>query len=253
MTTEVSMTAVLLDERDQLLAEHLAEAQPVFDDAIQGECVLLLSGGLVSTVILFEAISQYKGVHAITVNYGQRMLREFQAATRIASLAKCKTHKILPLNDLFEHVGPMFVSSMKVPQFDSMRMAIAIGDEDEMAVPMRTEALTAIGKNRCFHVGGVDVLLGAKFISGKMMVEMVCKAASLPGCFAALAFSHTCYENKYPPAPHNLASIRRALAFRDAGFADPLIMRAKREGLLPADYPDHGYVASTKYQLKGAP
>ena len=81
--------------------------------------------------------------------------------------------------------------------------------------------------------------------------ESVQLAKSLgDGCWNALAFSHTCYEGKYPPSPHNHASLLRAKGFRDAGYADPLIQRAKRENALPSDYPDDGLVEGTKYALK---
>lgn len=74
-------------------------------------------------------------------------------------------------------------------------------------------------------------------------------AASLPGCMDALAYSHTCYNGQYPPDPHNHASILRARGFAQAALADPLILRAKKEGLLSADYPDSGLVEGSKYAL----
>lgn len=67
-------------------------------------------------------------------------------------------------------------------------------------------------------------------------------ALELPGCYEALAFTHTCYDGEYPPNPFNHASKLRAKGFLEAGAADPLILRAKQEGLLPPDYPDHGLV-----------
>lgn len=67
-------------------------------------------------------------------------------------------------------------------------------------------------------------------------------AASLPGCWEALAYTHTCYDGEYPPNPRNHASLLRAKGFRDAGLPDPLIIRAKSEGLLPNNYPDDGLV-----------
>lgn len=79
--------------------------------------------------------------------------------------------------------------------------------------------------------------------------ESVELAARLPGCMEALAYSHTCYNGQYPPDPHNHASILRARGFALAALPDPLILRAKKEGLLPADYPDSGLVEGGKYAL----
>jgi len=77
-------------------------------------------------------------------------------------------------------------------------------------------------------------------------METVKLARSLGGeCWEALAYSHTCYDGEYPPNPYNHASLLRARGFKLAGEADPLIVRAKSEGLLPDDYPDHGLVETT--------
>lgn len=60
-------------------------------------------------------------------------------------------------------------------------------------------------------------------------------------------FVHNCYDGMYPPNPFNHASLLRAKGFAEAGKADPLIVRAKAEGLLPIDYPTSGLVEGTEY------
>lgn len=89
------------------------------------------------------------------------------------------------------------------------------------------------------RVGGEAPRVVAPLIdkSKKETVEM---AVDLPGCWGALAYTHTCYHGEYPPNPRNHASILRARGFHEAGRPDPLIERAIAEGKLPATYPRDG-------------
>jgi 7-cyano-7-deazaguanine synthase len=83
---------------------------------------------------------------------------------------------------------------------------------------------------------GRDGALGSLRIETPLMhltkAQSVLLAQSLPGCMESLAYSHTAYDGKYPPTGHDHATLLRAKGFEEAGVADPLVVRAIKEGIM---------------------
>lgn len=75
----------------------------------------------------------------------------------------------------------------------------------------------------------IDIVTPLIFMSKEQTVQL---AHKLPGCWDALAYSHTSYDGKYPPTDMNHANVLRADGFEKAGLPDPLVLRAWQEGLM---------------------
>lgn len=89
---------------------------------------------------------------------------------------------------------------------------------------------TALGHDhRNGSEGYISIITPLLMASKSDTVKM---AIRLPGCWEALAYSHTSYDGTYPPTDNNHANVLRAQGFKDAGYADPLVVRAWFERLM---------------------
>ena len=79
------------------------------------QAIVLLSGGLDSMVTAALAIERGFDVHALTINYGQRHVREIEAARAIGSSLGVVSHTVLDL-DLRAFGGSALTDDMDVPK-----------------------------------------------------------------------------------------------------------------------------------------
>lgn len=234
--------------------------------------LVLLSGGQDSTTVLFRALDDGHEVYALTINYGQRHAIEIGAAARVYEEALkhyrplLLGHEILHIGSILESSSPL-VSDNELEQYADHQSLP--GGIERTFVPLRNQLFLTIAANRAvahqcesIHLGvsqedyggypdcripfliaigdAIDAGLEgvAKVDIEAPLVQMtkadtVRMAASMRGCWEALAFTHTAYDGGYPPVSHDHASLLRAKGFEEAGLPDPLVVRAARENLMP--------------------
>lgn len=228
-------------------------------------CLVILSGGQDSTTCLFLAKREYSHVFAVTYDYGQRHIRELEAATAVAALAEVDEHKIIKVGDILQGFSPLTNSEERLEQYIDHRNLP--GGVEKTFVPGRNLLFLTLAANHA-HVRGInDIMIGVSqedfggypdcrgtfIISAQTTLcrafgnpdieivtpllnltkaETVQLAKTIPGCWRALAYSHTAYDGNYPPVGHDHASLLRAKGFEEAGLPDPLVLRAVKEGLM---------------------
>jgi 7-cyano-7-deazaguanine synthase len=233
------------------------------------KALVILSGGQDSTTCLFWAKERFKEVHAVTFDYGQTHAEEIRAAARVGCLADVVTHHFVQLGPVLESTSPLTDPTQPLEtytDFDSMDEII--GDRVEKTfVPMRNALFLVLAANRAVALGcgvlvtgvcqadnanypdcredfiramedTIDRALGQRGgilgITTPLMhltkAESIRLALEQDGCYAALAFTHTAYDGKYPPTGSDHASVLRAHGFFEAGMPDPLVIRAVMEG-----------------------
>lgn len=79
------------------------------------------------------------------------------------------------------------------------------------------------------HRGTGEILIMPPLLN-KTKAQTVEMALKLSGCWEALAYSHTSYDGTYPPTDNNHSNVLRAQGFLEAGYPDPLVIRAWHEG-----------------------
>jgi len=77
--------------------------------------VVLLSGGMDSTVVLAEALAAGRTCHALSIRYGQRHRSELEAAARIAQALGAHDHRVLDV-DLRLIGGSALTADIAVPE-----------------------------------------------------------------------------------------------------------------------------------------
>lgn len=230
--------------------------------------LVVLSGGQDSTTCLFWAKRNHSSrpLHAVTFDYGQRHKIEIESARVVARMARVLTHEVIELPaNILASTSPL-VSSETLEQYEDFNSLP--GGLEKTFVPMRNQLFLTIATNRAIALGCSELVTGVcqedfggypdcrrvfiealhtaqakgcpdgvnPYISTPLMdlskAASVRLARTLPGCWEALAYTHTSYDGAFPPTGKDHATLLRAKGFFEAGFPDPLVMRAVQQNLM---------------------
>lgn len=233
--------------------------------------LIVLSGGQDSTTCAFYAKDMGYELHAVTFDYGQRHSVELEAAERIGELVGAKSHEFIVLGKGVLHSTSPLVSSNKLEQYKDCRhlpgklektfvpmrnqmfltiaanrayelgctaMFTGVCQEDSGGYPDCRQAFIDAVEDACAFgtFTGEDGAPARLKIMTPLMdltkAQEIALSLKLPGCYSALAYSHTAYDGQFPPLGHDHATLLRARGFEDAGVPDPLILRAVELGLM---------------------
>lgn len=123
--------------------------------------VLLLSGGLDSCVTGTIAKCEGFELHALTIDYGQRHLREVEAAANVAKALRVKEHKTVAV-DLRAIGGSALTSDEEVPM-DRASEDMA-GEIPRTYVPARNAILLSIGLGFAETIEAQAIFIGANAV-----------------------------------------------------------------------------------------
>lgn len=236
------------------------------------KAVVVFSGGQDSTTCLYFAKYLGLEVHAVTINYGQRHYREIDAAYYIADLAGVETHEVVALGEgVLKGTSPLVNRIAELEQYED-HQSLPGGLEktfvpmrNQLFLTIAANRACVLGTNVLFtgvcqedyggypdcrrnfinlfestsSLGtftGEDGLPEALHVFTPLMhlskAESVELATLIPGCYNALAYSHTSYDGRYPPTGQDHATLLRAKGFVEAGIPDPLVLRACCDGAM---------------------
>jgi 7-cyano-7-deazaguanine synthase len=124
--------------------------------------VVLMSGGLDSTVTLAIALGEGYDVHGLTFDYGQRHRREIRSAKKVADHFDIK-HKIIRI-DLTQIGGSALTDDIAVPQGKTLKQIRASKEIPLTYVPARNTILLSYALGFAETIGADAIFIGANHV-----------------------------------------------------------------------------------------
>jgi len=216
------------------------------------KCVIPVSGGLDSAVILHWAFSEGKEIHAVSFNYGQRHFDREMACAISNCYFKSKTHKRLNL-DFFKDI--VDTSALTNDNIDVAKTKDVLGDPQTVNyVPNRNMMMLSICTAYAESLGASQVYHGAALVDSqagfwdgskefltainavnslnrRSRIEIIAPLINKSkkdivklGISVGVDFEDTwtCYEGKEKACGECTACSSRIKGFIDAGVIDPI-------------------------------
>ena len=216
------------------------------------KCVIPVSGGLDSTVILHWVASEGKEIHAVSFNYGQRHFEKEMECAISNCYFKSKSHKRINL-DFFKDI--VDTSSLINKDIDVAKTKDVLGDPQTVNyVPNRNMMMLSICTAYAESIGASQVYHGSALVDSQagywdgsqeflqainnvntlnrrnrveILAPLITKSKKdiiTKGVDVGVNFSETwtCYEGKEKACGECPACSSRIKGFMDAGIVDPI-------------------------------
>ena len=224
----------------------------------KNKIVITLSGGMDSSVLLYKAAEQYKEVHTVTFDYGQRHSRELDRILDQLFNAKKHFDNVKFYNTrldakFIKDIAP--TSSLTNDDIETPNVNDVMGEaQPKSYVPFRNLMFLSMLCSQAEAVKADEVWYGAAqadslagYWDGSVqfvdkinqicllnreidvsvrapLLEMSKKEIILHGVELGVNFgdTYTCYSGEYPCDANSASSALRLKGFVDAGLRDPL-------------------------------
>jgi len=207
--------------------------------------VLILSGGMDSTTLLYN-IGQWYEVWALSFIYGQRHVREIQAAEQTCRKLNV-SHEVVKIPNIF--IGSSLTDDIPVPHGHYTEESMALTVVPNRNMIMLSLAIGYALSNKIYHVfygahSGDHAIYAdcrPRFVSAMQAVATICDQKEVhlraPYLFITkndiavigaqlgvdYSLTWTCYEGGEYPCRKCGACVERSEAFAFAGMVDPLL------------------------------
>lgn len=223
------------------------------------KAVVLLSGGLDSTVVATQVVELYgpENVGALTMFYGQKHAVELEAAQAVAAYLDLEHHESLDLAPIFADAGKtstLVEGGAAIPHLTYEELEASEGPSPTY-VPLRNPVFVTVAASRAMQLGAEELWLGVHGEDAARDAYPDCRA----DCIGALAsalwigsygamkvhaplnydtkadvvrkglklgaplhLTHSCYEGAEPACGLCPTCLGRIAAFEANGAVDPI-------------------------------